>query len=94
MLGLLGTFDLTELYSVLLMFLILFKNIIHKLGLTYLRQRFHVTDAERAKLVRVVLKFPEANAIIVPNTTEVQNNILKSFVWFDRPGESSPEKDC
>ena len=24
----------------------------------------------------------------------IQNSIRQSFVWFDRPGESSPEKDC
>ena len=29
--------------------------------------------------------------------TEIErqfNNDNMSFVWFDRPGESSPEKDC
>ena len=28
---------------------------------------------------------------------ETNNRIIKinkTFVWFDRPGESSPEKDC
>ena len=30
----------------------------------------------------------------VAMVTNMINQLQETFVWFDRPGESSPEKDC